>query len=111
MSIFVDTGAWFASIVPADPHHRRIVEFLHRNSLPLITSDYVIDETLTLLRARGETTKRSFLVVNSSTCKSLTWHIFHREFLLKRGVSFAINLGAAGVSPIAPVRQSWTICT
>jgi predicted nucleic acid-binding protein len=27
---------------------------MHRNRLPLVTSDYVIDEALTLLKARGE---------------------------------------------------------
>jgi predicted nucleic acid-binding protein len=57
MSIFVDTGGWFACVVPSDPHHRRVVDFLRRNPLPLITTDYVVDETLTLLRARGEAIK------------------------------------------------------
>lgn len=57
MSVFVDTGAWFASLVPADPHHLKVVAFLQHNPLPLITTDYVIDEILTLLRARGEAMK------------------------------------------------------
>ena len=59
--IFVDTGAWFASVVPADRNHLRVVAFLRRNPLPLITTDYVIDETLTLLRARGESAKATSL--------------------------------------------------
>jgi len=57
MSLFVDTGAWFASIVPADRHHLKVASFLQNNPLPLITTDYVVDETLTLLRARGEMAK------------------------------------------------------
>jgi len=57
MSIFVDTGAWFASVVPADRNHLKVVAFLQHNPSPLITTDYVIDETLTLLRARGEAMK------------------------------------------------------
>jgi len=57
MSIFVDTGAWFASVVPADPNHLKVVAFLQHNPLPLVTTTYVIDETLTLLRARGEVMK------------------------------------------------------
>jgi predicted nucleic acid-binding protein len=57
MSIFVDTDGWFASVVPADPCHRKVASFLKRNPHPLITTDYVIDETLTLLRARGEALK------------------------------------------------------
>jgi uncharacterized protein len=52
--IFVDTGAWYASLVPTDPDHSRAVQWLAANRYPLLTTDYVIDETLTLLRVRGE---------------------------------------------------------
>ena len=52
--IFVDTGAWYASLVPTDLNHARAVQWLGVNRSPLITTDYIIDETLTLLRARGE---------------------------------------------------------
>jgi len=59
--IFVDTGAWYASLVPSDPDHLSAVAWLAANSSPLLTTDYVIDETLTLLRARGER-KRALLI-------------------------------------------------
>ena len=55
--IFVDTGAWYASEVEDDEHHSRARKFL-KNDLQankygtLVTSDYVLDETLTLLRTR-----------------------------------------------------------
>jgi|SRR5689334_2736727 len=52
--IFVDTGAWYASLVPTDPDHSRAVQWLATNRFPLLTTDYVIDEKLTLLRVRGE---------------------------------------------------------
>jgi uncharacterized protein len=52
--IFVDTGAWYASLVPTDPDHAEAVHWLAANYSPLLTTDYVIDETLTLLRVRGE---------------------------------------------------------
>ena len=52
--IFVDTGAWFALVVPTDPDHAAAAAWFAKNREPLITSDYVVDETLTLLRARGE---------------------------------------------------------
>lgn len=52
--IFVDTGGWFALVVPTDPNHARASKFLDLNDEPLFTTDYVVDETLTLLRARGE---------------------------------------------------------
>jgi predicted nucleic acid-binding protein len=51
---FVDTGAWFAGIVPTDPNYFRAKSWLESNNSFLLTSDYIIDETLTLLRARGE---------------------------------------------------------
>ncbi|HET6977888.1 MAG TPA: PIN domain-containing protein [Pyrinomonadaceae bacterium] len=59
--VFVDTGAWYASLVPKDPHHIRAIEWLSVNHSPLITTDYVIDETLTLLRVRGERTRALIL--------------------------------------------------
>ncbi len=51
---FVDTGAWYASVVPADANHAAASRWLSRNTVPLITTNYVVDETLTLLRARGQ---------------------------------------------------------
>ncbi|HEX6622370.1 MAG TPA: PIN domain-containing protein [Pyrinomonadaceae bacterium] len=55
--IFVDTGAWFAAAVPSDPNHPAASRWLAGNNEPLLTTDYVVDETLTLLRARGERTR------------------------------------------------------
>lgn len=52
--IFVDTGAWFAAFVPNDPDHAAAVRWLRQNREPLVTTDYVIDELLTLLLVRGE---------------------------------------------------------
>lgn len=52
--IFVDTSAWYASIVPTDPNHKRAADWLQNNGDILFTTDYIVDETLTLLRARGE---------------------------------------------------------
>jgi predicted nucleic acid-binding protein len=52
--VFVDTGAWFARFVPSDPDHAAAKAWLDRNTQPLITTDYVVDELLTLFRVRGE---------------------------------------------------------
>ena len=52
--IFVDTGAWFARFVPSDSDHPAAREWFDANTSPLITTDYVIDELLTLLKVRGE---------------------------------------------------------
>lgn len=52
--IFVDTGAWFAAFVPNDPDHQAADAWLAANRAPLVTTDYVVDELLTLLKMRGE---------------------------------------------------------
>jgi predicted nucleic acid-binding protein len=51
--IFVDTGAWIALTDRADQYHReaqQIYARLKRERQRLVTSDYVIDETVTRLR-------------------------------------------------------------
>src|SRR5712691_306875 len=52
--IFVDTGAWFAAFVPNDTDHAAADAWLEANTEPLVTTDYVIDELLTLMKIRGE---------------------------------------------------------
>jgi uncharacterized protein len=52
--IFVDTGAWFATFVPSDSDHEAAKAWHTFNTEPLVTTDDVIDELLTLLRIRGE---------------------------------------------------------
>ena len=52
--IFVDTGAWFAAFVPNDADHRAADAWLETNTDLLVTTDYVIDELLTLMKMRGE---------------------------------------------------------
>ena len=52
--IFVDTGAWFASFVPSDADHPAASAWLGQNIEPLVTTDYCVDELLTLLKMRGE---------------------------------------------------------
>ena len=59
--IFVDTGAWFASVVPSDSDHSAASSWMRQNTQPLLTTDYVVDETLTLLRMRKEAERAIFL--------------------------------------------------
>ncbi len=51
--IFVDTSAWYALEVPDDKNHSHALAFreeLRRGKFgALVTSDYVLDETITLL--------------------------------------------------------------
>jgi predicted nucleic acid-binding protein len=52
--IFVDTNAWFAAYVPNDSHHQAANTLLRSTQDRLLTTDFVLDELLTLLKARGE---------------------------------------------------------
>ncbi len=52
--IFVDTSAWFAAAIVDDPNHASAETFFRTvTSSLLVTSDYVLDETLTLFNVRG----------------------------------------------------------
>ena len=51
--IFVDTGAWIAILNRRDQHHTEAVTIynkLQQQQMRLLTTDYVIDETVTRLR-------------------------------------------------------------
>ena len=52
--IFVDTGAWFAAFVPNDADHAAADAWLEANTELLVTTDYSVDELLTLLKMRRE---------------------------------------------------------
>ena len=65
--IFVDTGAWFALAVQNDPDHEAAVAWLRQNRTPLITTDYILAETVTLLRMRDKTLRGHRLAVRIAT--------------------------------------------
>lgn len=50
--IFVDTGAWYAIVDRNDPDHAKAADFLKSNTFPLITTNFVFGETITLIRMR-----------------------------------------------------------
>lgn len=52
--IFVDTGGWVGYISPDDEYHLQARRWMRGNRQILVTTDYVLDESLTLLKARGE---------------------------------------------------------
>ncbi|MCS6829663.1 MAG: PIN domain-containing protein [Armatimonadota bacterium] len=63
--IFVDTSAWIALVDESDRHHQKAKSYyeqhIKQRGVELITSDYVIDETLTVIRYRmGLTYARRF---------------------------------------------------
>ena len=52
IKVFVDTSAWYGLICKDDPAHAMIKRVLKAWESRLVTSNYVLDETLTLVRAR-----------------------------------------------------------
>lgn len=52
--IFGDTGGWFAAYVPGAKDHASARAWLAANAEPMVITDYVFDELMTLLKARGE---------------------------------------------------------
>lgn len=93
--ILVDTGAWFPLFVATDPDHADASDWFVKNADPLLTTDYIVDETLTRLRARGQFHKaldagRLFFGGNLAKLHFLTpaeintaWQVF-RTFTDKR---------------------------
>ena len=57
--VFVDTGAWYALVDRSDPDHKSVTDQLSEFQGRLLTSNFIIDETLTLMRYR------------------LNWHVAH----------------------------------
>ena len=56
--IFIDTSGFYALLVRGDDQHARAAEILReaaKRKRGLVTTDYVLDETATLLLARGYT--------------------------------------------------------
>lgn len=54
--IFVDTSGFYSLLVKRDDMHKRAADLLHqaeRRRAAFVTTDYVLDETVTLLCARG----------------------------------------------------------
>jgi predicted nucleic acid-binding protein len=51
--IYVDTSAWFALYDVRDANHQAALGAVRSCVEPLITTDFVVAETLTLFRARG----------------------------------------------------------
>jgi len=48
--LFADTSGWYALVDESDPDHPRARDWFKQNRLPLITTDYILDEVLTLIR-------------------------------------------------------------
>lgn len=80
--IFVDTSAWYAAVIPTDPNHVAAASWLAANIERLLTTDFVLDELLTLLRARGHS--RRAITVGTQLIESgaVSLHLVTHQNLL-----------------------------
>jgi uncharacterized protein len=90
--LFIDSGGFYALVSDGDPHDEAaaIMEEARRSRRRAVTTDYIIDETATLLRARGLTKqlKEFFRLTEESQALSIEWmtpdrFAAAREFMLK----------------------------
>ena len=73
--VFLDTSGIFAWINQRDPNHQAMVALPHEPGCHLVTTDYILDETLSLFMARGiaHQRKRLLTMVNSSAILKEVW--------------------------------------
>ncbi|MBI5205626.1 MAG: PIN domain-containing protein [Nitrospirae bacterium] len=104
--LFVDTGAWYAVVDKKDPDHSRAEHFLRNNKIPILTTNFVFDETVTLLRSRlgwsvakdfGERLKKSgfvSIIAVKYEDEEKAWEIFlkykDKDFSYTDCASFAV---------------------
>lgn len=73
--VFLDTSGIFAWINQRDPNHQTMLSLPHEPGCRLVTTDYILDETLTLFMARGipHQRKRLLAMVNTSAILQMVW--------------------------------------
>ena len=105
--VFVDTSAWFAAIVPSDPNHTSAAHWLAVNAEVLITTDYIVDETLTLLRARGERQRTKLL--GKKFFEGSIAEIYYRPKKMsgRLGPHLLNTKTRVGALPTVPAKLSW----
>ncbi len=104
--IFVDTGAWYALVDSDDADHKAAAAFLASNTMPLMNTNFIFSETVTLIRYRiGHEAARSFgqklmessfvrVIAVTPTDEERAWDIFNKyrdqDFSFVDCTSFAV---------------------
>ena len=75
---FIDTSGFYSLLVRRDPRHARAAEFVADAAGVrgrFVTTDYVLDETVTLLKARGhgELVGPLFQAIDNSAAMRVEW--------------------------------------
>jgi predicted nucleic acid-binding protein len=108
-AVFVDTGAWVALRYKRDQYHARartLLKRLQAGGLGLVTTEWVLAETVTLLKARGAVDhaialgvavqggRLGILVESTRERRAQAWSLFERFRALRVGwvdcASFAV---------------------
>jgi uncharacterized protein len=111
MAVFVDTGAWFAYFVRRDPDHRAATAWMRQNRQPLVTTDYILDELLTLLKMREN--YRVAVAAGEALWQQRVARIEHvtlEDIARTWGYSRSI-MTRTGVSRIVQAKCSWSVYT
>ena len=72
--LFVDTGAWYALLNRLDSHHAEAADFLKSTSRHLLTTNYVLVETVNLLNVRAGHGAAALYLEQAHSSKILTLH-------------------------------------
>jgi predicted nucleic acid-binding protein len=105
--IFVDTGAWFARYVASDADHEAAVAWFANPPDRLATTDYVIDELLTLLKQRGYA--GIAFAVGATLIEGVACHLEYLSpaDIARAWITFSTHPNKGWSSPTAPVKPSW----
>jgi predicted nucleic acid-binding protein len=114
----VDTSAWYALIDARDPDHDNALSVLKAYEGRLVTTNFILDETITLIRYRlgwrqahqfGQAALKSeiaHLVRTGFKDEEAAWEIFtkyrDKAFSFTDCTSFAIAWGAWVSKPLLP---------
>jgi predicted nucleic acid-binding protein len=88
--IFVDTSGWFATVSRRDSDHGSARKFFEVNRFPFFTTDYVIDETVTLMQGRlGHAIAVRFLDSVQSSARVILYYLSKGE--IEEGIQLFRN--------------------
>jgi len=80
--VFVDTSGFYSLLIRTDSHHPQAVAAVREmrdSGVKAFTTDYIIDETCTLFKARGFAHLTRSLLVLFDTTQALEFHFVGEE--------------------------------
>ena len=111
--IFVDTGAWIALTDQSDQYHREAIQIynhLKKQRVRFLTTDYVIDETVTRIRydANHHLALQFLDILNLSEKSDILQIVYTDEAIFREAISLFRHYDSVVLSLTDCV--SFTIC-